>query len=41
MVHPLFPGRVTLSGKDGSDAKPYQESEVEEAIRIVEENRGT
>ncbi|MGA7933236.1 MAG: type II toxin-antitoxin system HicA family toxin [Kovacikia sp.] len=24
-LHPLYPGRVTLSGKDGNDAKPYQE----------------
>jgi predicted RNA binding protein YcfA (HicA-like mRNA interferase family) len=24
---------ITLSGKDGSDAKPYQEKQVREAIR--------
>jgi predicted RNA binding protein YcfA (HicA-like mRNA interferase family) len=36
-LHPLFPGRITLSGKDGSDAKPYQEKEVNEAIRIVQD----
>jgi predicted RNA binding protein YcfA (HicA-like mRNA interferase family) len=34
-LHPQYPGRVTLSGKDGSDAKLYQEREVAEAIRIV------
>ncbi len=22
-LHPLFLGRITLSGKDGNDAKPY------------------
>lgn len=25
-------GRVTLSGKEGDDAKPYQEKEVRQAI---------
>jgi len=35
-LHPLYLGRVTLSGKDGSDAKPYQEKEVNEAIKQVE-----
>ncbi len=34
-LHPLYPGRMTLSGKSGKDAKPYQEKEVEAAIRIV------
>jgi predicted RNA binding protein YcfA (HicA-like mRNA interferase family) len=29
-------GRVTLSGQDGGDAKPYQEREVREAIRESE-----
>ena len=24
-LHPRYPGRITLSGKDGNDAKPYQE----------------
>ena len=35
---PLLPGRVTLSGKDGSDAKAYQEKDVNNAIQIIEEN---
>ena len=31
--HPLLPGeRVTVSGKDGADAKTYQEDEVQEAL---------
>lgn len=34
--HPLLPGKLTLSGKDGSDAKPYQEKDVYEAIQQVE-----
>lgn len=37
-VHPKYSGKVTLSGKDGNDAKRYQEKEVLEAIRIVQEN---
>jgi predicted RNA binding protein YcfA (HicA-like mRNA interferase family) len=34
-THPLYPGRITIAGKDGADAKPYQESEIMEAIKIV------
>ncbi len=34
-IHPLFMGRVTLSGKDGSDAKKYHEKQVEKAIEEV------
>ncbi len=37
-IHPKYPGKVTLSGKDGNDAKRYQEKDISEAIRIVEEN---
>jgi predicted RNA binding protein YcfA (HicA-like mRNA interferase family) len=38
--HPALEGRsVTVSGKDGSDAKPYQERQVAEAIREVEGNQ--
>lgn len=36
-LHPNYPGRITLSGKDGQDAKPYQEKEIAEAIKIVEQ----
>ena len=39
-LHPQYPGRVTWSCKDGSDAKPYQEREAAEAIRIVMQQRG-
>lgn len=35
-VHPLFPSVfVTLSGKDGNDAKQYQIEEVRDALRKV------
>jgi predicted RNA binding protein YcfA (HicA-like mRNA interferase family) len=36
-THPLYSGRITISGKDSQDAKPYQESEIIEAIEIVKE----
>jgi hypothetical protein len=36
-LHPQYPGRITRSGKDGTDAKPYQEKAVDEAIKIVEQ----
>jgi predicted RNA binding protein YcfA (HicA-like mRNA interferase family) len=35
LVHPKYPGAVTLSGKAGNDAKKYQEKEVARAIELV------
>jgi len=35
--HPKFPGAVTLSGKAGDDAKPYQERQIKRAIEITNE----
>ncbi|GAX38177.1 type II toxin-antitoxin system HicA family toxin [Nodularia sp. NIES-3585] len=35
-VHPLYTGKITVSGKDGADAKRYQEKEVKQAIEKVE-----
>lgn len=35
-VHLLYVGAVTLSGKDGSDAKAYQEKQVKKAIEDVQ-----
>lgn len=35
--HPLLPGTLTLSGQDGSDAKPYQERDVSSALQKLEE----
>ena len=40
--HSLLPGRVTLSGNDGDDAKIYQEKDVNNALRQlkrIQENR--
>jgi hypothetical protein len=39
--HPLVPNiYVELAGKDGADAKPYQEKQVRELLRrIAEANR--
>lgn len=36
--HPRYKGSITLSGKDGKDANPYQEKDVERAIRQVRDN---
>jgi predicted RNA binding protein YcfA (HicA-like mRNA interferase family) len=38
-IHPLYSGRVTIAGKDGSDAKRYQELEVQQAIQEVKRRR--
>ncbi len=35
-MHSNYPGAVTISGKDGDDAKPYQEQQVR---RAIEESR--
>ena len=37
-IHPRYAGKITVSGKDSADAKPYQEKEVLRAIREVEGN---
>jgi predicted RNA binding protein YcfA (HicA-like mRNA interferase family) len=38
-IHPLYTGKITVSGKDSADAKPYQEKDVLRAIREVEEKK--
>lgn len=38
-IHPLYLGKITVSGKDGADAKPYQEKEILGAIQQVEKNQ--
>jgi predicted RNA binding protein YcfA (HicA-like mRNA interferase family) len=38
-IHPLYAGKITVSGKDSADAKPYQEKEILRAIQEVEENQ--
>lgn len=35
-IHPKYPGKITLAGNDGNDAKPYQEKDVINAIRIID-----
>ena len=35
LLHPEFPGAVTVSGKPGDDAKPYQEQQVGRAVEEV------
>jgi predicted RNA binding protein YcfA (HicA-like mRNA interferase family) len=35
-IHPLYMGKITISGKDSTDAKRYQEKEVEQAIKKIE-----
>ena len=34
--HPLLSGKLTLSGKDGDDAKSYQEKDVDKALKKLE-----
>ncbi len=34
-VHAKYSGAVTISGKSGDDAKPYQERQVEQATEDV------
>ncbi len=36
-IHPLLPNPVVLSGKDGKDAKPYQEQDVITALEELEQ----
>jgi len=38
-THPLYNGKVTISGQDSADAKRYQEKEVKQAIEEVESKR--
>ncbi|MBP5974402.1 type II toxin-antitoxin system HicA family toxin [Brasilonema sp. CT11] len=35
-IHPLYAGKLTISGKDGADAKLYQEKDVQQAIEEVQ-----
>ncbi|MBE9206503.1 type II toxin-antitoxin system HicA family toxin [Nostoc sp. LEGE 06077] len=38
-IHPLYAGKITVSGKDGADAKRYQEKEIKQAIEAVESSK--
>jgi len=35
-IHPLYAGKITVSGQDSFDAKPYQEKAILSAIQDVE-----
>jgi predicted RNA binding protein YcfA (HicA-like mRNA interferase family) len=35
-THPNYTGAVTLSGRDGDDAKHYQEKQVKKAIEEIQ-----
>ncbi len=35
--HSLLPGKITLSGKDGADTKPYQEKDVNNTLQRLKE----
>ena len=37
-IHPLYTEKLTVSGKDGNDAKRYQEKDVQKAIDEIEGN---
>jgi predicted RNA binding protein YcfA (HicA-like mRNA interferase family) len=37
--HPLLPGSITVAGKDGDDANRYQEKDVRNALRSLEDLR--
>ena len=37
-VHCRFAGAVTLSGKPGDDAKPYQERQIRRVLEAIDEN---
>lgn len=38
-IHPLYAGKITVSGKDSTDDKPYQGKEVLRVIQEVKENQ--
>ena len=38
-VHPLVPGHVSVDGKDGDDAKRYDESNLRRALADLEAAR--
>ncbi|NJL41106.1 MAG: type II toxin-antitoxin system HicA family toxin [Leptolyngbyaceae cyanobacterium RM2_2_4] len=39
--HPRLARRIVIARKDGDDAPPYLEKQVEEALRQLEEMEGT
>lgn len=39
-IHPKLLKAIILAGKDGNDAKPYQEKQVEQALKQLKEQEG-
>ena len=40
-THPALPEEeITLSGKDGSDAKPYQVKDIQAILNLLERKKG-
>jgi predicted RNA binding protein YcfA (HicA-like mRNA interferase family) len=37
-IHPLYNGKLTISGKDGDDARRYLEKSVQDALQEVRRN---
>jgi predicted RNA binding protein YcfA (HicA-like mRNA interferase family) len=38
-MHPNYPGKLTISGQDGADAKSYQDRDVRKAIEEAQKDR--
>jgi hypothetical protein len=36
-IHPKLPKAIMIAGKDGDDAKPYLEKQVNQALEILKE----
>jgi predicted RNA binding protein YcfA (HicA-like mRNA interferase family) len=36
-IHPKWPKTIIIAGKDGDDAKPYLEKQVNQALEILKE----
>jgi predicted RNA binding protein YcfA (HicA-like mRNA interferase family) len=36
-IHPKLPKTIIIAGKDGDDAKPYLEKQVNQALEILKE----
>lgn len=38
-LHPLCPDVVTISGREGDDAKPYQEKAIKMALKVIKNGK--
>lgn len=39
-IHPRLPQAIIIAGKDSSDAKPYLEKQVNDALKKLKETEG-